>query len=114
MEDKIIEMLQTLIDMSIEDRADIKELKADVAELKTDVAELKTDVAELKTDVAELKTDVAELKTDVAELKTDVKTLKSQRMIDTNNLALVLNQQTKMLKMLEDIYGNNTNVNYIM
>ena len=82
--------------------------------MKGDISELRGDVDTLKSDVNILKTDMTEVKSDVKTLKTDVDILKKQRMIDTNNLALVLNQQTKMLKILEDIQGNTSELNYVM
>ena len=143
LEDKVISMLEHIIEMQNENqkknekaiqdlrtelKEDIAELKQEVATLKEDVAELKQEVAMLKQDVAILKEDVAILKQEVAMLKEDVATLKADMIIVkadinvlkghkdayTNNLALILKQQSRMMKILENMYGNANELNYVM
>ena len=77
MDEKIMGMLNQILEKQMEMSDQITGLKVDVADVKTDVAGLKDDVVGLKTDVGGLKTDVADLKTDVGGLKTDVGGLKT-------------------------------------
>ena len=104
MEEKIINMLETIINMQKEYQE-----KND-----KNIEELKTDMVEVKENIGTLQTDMVEVKENIGTLQTDIEKQKTQRMIDTNNLALVLKQQTKMMKMLEEIYGNTSEVKYVM
>ena len=129
MEDKVISMLEHIIEMQNENqkknekaiqdlrtelKEDIAELKQEVATLKEDVAELKQDVAILKQEVAILKEDVATLKVDMIIVKADINVLKGHKDAYTNNLALILKQQSRMMKILENMYGNANELNYVM
>ena len=82
-----VEMKEVKADVAVL-KAEMKEVKADVAVLKTDVAELKAEMKEVKADVAVLKTDVVKLKVEMGRMKVEIKDVKEIAMENRTDFML--------------------------
>ena len=96
-EERILGLLEHLVQDVSGLKQSVSGLERETAGLKQEMAELKADVSTLKTDVAGLKADVSTLKTDVAGLKADVSGLKEE----TASLKAQMGQMDERLRRVE-------------
>ncbi len=102
-EEKILQMLDLIVNEVSGLKGNVCELKDDVSGLKSDVCELKDDVSGLKGDVSELKGDVNLLKNDVSELKDGQKNLETRQENLENGQNILVKQVVKLTNDVEGI-----------
>ncbi len=73
--DRLIESNGQILELAVNTKAELTEVKEIVGGLKDTVSTIETTIGDLKTDVSDLKTDVGDLKTDVSDLKITVRNL---------------------------------------
>lgn len=102
MEEKILTILISM-------QSDICEIKQDVKELKVrmDKLEQRMDRLEERVDRLEARVDSLEENMKEIDKKHDrnYDELRKQRMIDSNNIAQILNMQTQLMKMFDKKYA---------
>ncbi len=74
--DRLIESNGQILDLAVNTKAELTEVKVIVGDLKGTVSIIETTVGDLKTDVGVLKITVSTIETTVGDLKTDVSDLK--------------------------------------